>query len=159
MKTFVKTSCYWDNTAMGGQGSYLPDLDGYEKDADINYSLFKINFPTEILVRVSGPQLKILAISKPTIDDNQALTTIQATHPNSDLTNINVRDKEVDDILIGLSYNPDDVRRASGNTLKDQEYGAMKKIADLKGKDISDLMKGIKKGKCDAYEKALMRLR
>jgi len=66
-------------------------------------------------------------------------------------------DIEIDNILTKLGFNPNDIRR--NKILREQEWTAIKKIAEHKGININDLELDIKKGRCDAHETALRRIR
>ena len=132
-----------------------PDLGITEK---VRYSMVDLKDGT-CLVKVSAnPRTihgKIKAIMK---TDDEALTILQQTYPNSDLSNMDVPDEEVDNKLVMLGYDAKNIRRNSGKTLMEQEWGALKKLAEHLNKNIDDLETGIKQGRCDKHSVALSRL-
>jgi len=166
MKIWVRTECY--NSGTAEEPDYLPEFGGYETDRDINYSLMKIDFPTDVLCRVAGPQAKVKDIEQATAPnpqtDDQARDLIQAVHPNSDLENVDVPDPDLDSMLEAEGEDPISVRSevqtpTEGNqVLQDQELHAMEVVAQKRGVDIPDKAK-IKRGVGNAHENAMERLR
>ena len=109
------------------------------------------------LARVSAsPSIhgQIKAVMK---TDEEAIKILQGVYPDVDLTCVDVPDIEVNKELQKLGYNASKIRMQSGGTLKEQEWGALKKIAKHKGKNIDDLENGIKSGRCDKHSEALNR--
>jgi len=163
MKSWIRTSCYWDGTTEAN----LPDLGNYETDREIRYSLAKIDFPTDVLCRVAGPIAKVSAIvaTKGTLTDAEARTIIKRYNPNADLENVDVRDPEIDGILESLGENPQAIRKqvqtptVGRQVLQDQELNAMKVITRRKGVDISPYEDAIKRGKQAEHEDAMAKLR
>lgn len=167
MKTWVRTECY--NAGTSENPENLPDLGGYETDRDINYSLMRINFPTDVLCRVAGPQVKVKDIEQATVPnpqtDDQAGDLIRKHYPSSDLENVDVRDPEVDAMLEVEGEDPTEVRSnvqtptVGRQVLQDQEFHAMQVVANHRGVDISPHERGKKRGRKDEHEKALKKLR
>lgn len=175
MKAWIKTSCYFKNEEEG----YLPDLAGYETQVPL--SLMKINFPTEVLVRVAGSPDVINAIvtAKGSLTDTEARTHIQNLHPNADLENVDTRDPEVDEIAKSEGLNPDEIRRdvqvptRGKQVLQDQEQHIMAVVCekigltrdywDAEAKKIRnrgiDIEHSIKDGRSEEHEFVLSRIR
>ena len=132
-----------------------PDLGVSEKT---HYSVLDLD-GVNCLVRVSTTPDVHALITGIVKTDDEALILLNNIYPDVDLTNMDVPDLETNNILKLNGYDPDNIRRNSGKTLREQEFGALEQIAKHKGKDISDLKNDVKKGRCDAHEKALKRLR
>ena len=165
-KTFITTSCYLDITYA--QKGYLPDLGGYEKDPEIVYSICIIDFPSNVLVRVSGSKTKIKAIEQSTVPnpqtDAQALSIIQSKYPDVDLRGVDIYDNEADSIAVANGINPLDVRKNASlesgvPALQLQEMNLLKAISIKKGVDYLPYMADIKHGKRDAHNNLLDKLR
>lgn len=72
----------------------------------LSYSLFKINFPNEVLLRISGTKKQINTFLLYKITDEKAKAIIQLKNPNNNLENIDVPDIEIDEIAKIYGLNP-----------------------------------------------------
>lgn len=156
MKIWTTTSCYVTGLEEPG---YRPDLGGLEEDEDISYSMFKIDFPTSVLLRVAGPTAKLSALTP--ISDAEAAVFINAA--GASLVNVDVPDRELDDIARSSGLDPSKIRREAKidtpQALQSQETALALEIATKKGKTISaEDIAGMKAGKCSADDKVLHEL-
>jgi len=170
MKSWIRTSCYQTTEPDTGEITHLPDFGGYETELlsalpEIAYSLAKINFPSDVLCRVAGPQAKVSAIvaAKGTLTDDEASTIIAKINPNSGLRNVDVRDGEVDMLAEAIGLNPHYERTKNGKygrPLWEQEPQIIESVAKAMGVPISDKeLDDIRRGRCDAHENVLSKLR
>ena len=175
MKTWIKTNAY--NAGTVEEPNFLPDLGGLEYTSP--YSLVKINFPSEVLVRIAGEMTDINTL-KDQITDEEAYTLIKSNHPDAGLENCDVVDPEIDEIAKSLGLDPHlraDIKIPSRGkqVLQDQEKYLMTHISEKKGKSKQfwdneanksgkykkgiDIQNDVLDGKGAAHEFILSRLR
>ena len=138
MKIWIKTSM--KNIGTVDEPDHIPNFGGLE--SKVPYSLMKINFPNEVLLRVAGMPaqnatiLADAAITEQT--DEQAKTIIQSKHPDSSLENFDIADPEIDEIAKSLGLDTHlraDIQIPSRGKqlLQDQENYLMAQISTKKG--------------------------
>lgn len=156
----------WVETDIIGAGTDAdpkrPDLSPHDRDPELGYSMMDKGDGT-CLARVSGPQLKIGGLTATKPNDTEAGTIITAKYPNFNLVNVDVPDSELDSIAEGLGIDPLDVRKNAPITtttaLQSQECALFEEVAGREVVDISAHLDGIKGGRCDECENALVKLR
>ncbi len=136
------------------EDSFRPDL-GMNI---IGYSCMQIS-DVEFLVRLSVLPENTGKLNGNEISDDEALTLIKTKSPNSNLINLDVPDVETDYILKILGENPDEIRKHSGETLIEQEWGVVDKIAKIKKIDITTYKTDFQKGRCDKHASVLAKLK
>jgi len=146
----------WVRTKIIGSGAEedprRPDLKGLR----LNYSMIELGDGT-CLCRISGREQDIQMLLSYTdvteLTDEEAESLIKSVNPKADLTCVDVRDEELDEIATNLGLNPIEIRKRSGARLHDQEWGLIKEIASRKGVDVSSYEADFKKGKVRAIKR------
>jgi len=135
MKVFIRTEII-------GKGSFEDPIRIYLANQYAPASMMEL--PNgKCLCRVSGTPAQIATILADTTiieqTDEQAKTTIQSKHPDSNLENIDIADPEIDDIAITLGLDPKlradiQIQSRGKQLLQDQENYLLAMISTKKGK-------------------------
>jgi len=180
MKAWIKTGM--KNIGTIEEPENVPDLDGYE--SKVSYSLMKIIFPNEVLLRIAGSKADVeaakIAVGVTELTDDEARIEIQAIHSESELENVDIADPEIDTIAKTQGLDPKlraDIQTPTigKQVLQDQENYLMSHISIKKGmsedwwddeaknsgkwgtgKELED---DVIRGKNEAHELILSRLR
>lgn len=178
MKAWIKTTFKTITDVAGTRR--VPDLGGHE--AELVYSVFDMG--DECVCRIAGAVPDVVRAVKAStgvteLTDDEVEAGLKAYYDElriilrekhgdaavlpatPTLDRINVPDPELDEHLKKQGIDPNEIRRNSGSTLKDQEYGAMRELARRKGIDVMDSEDIVKahEGRCDAHERVMARLR